>query len=48
MKGLRSTHWQLPNNPGDIKYSIGDLVNNIVIATTYGNRYVLEISGNTL
>ena len=32
---------------GDIKYSIGDTVNNIVIAVC-GARWVLEISGGTI
>ena len=32
---------------GNTKYSIGNIVNNIVI-TMYGARWVLEISGGTL
>ena len=31
MKGLRSTNWLLQNSHGNVKYSIGDTVNNIVI-----------------
>ena len=31
MKELRSTYWQLQNNPGDVKYSMGNTVSNIVI-----------------
>ena len=35
MKGLRSTNWQLQNSYGDVKHSIGNIVNDIVI-TMYG------------
>ena len=28
-EGLRSTNWYLQNSPGDVKYSIGNIVNNI-------------------
>ena len=31
VKGLRSTNWQLQNSHGDVKYSIGNIVNNVVI-----------------
>ena len=31
MKELRRANWQLKNNHGDVKYSIGNIVNNIVI-----------------
>ena len=31
VKGLRSTNWLLQNSHGNVKYSIGDTVNNIVI-----------------
>ena len=30
VKGIRSTNWQLQNSPGDVKYSIGNTVNDIV------------------
>ena len=39
MKGLRSTNWLLQNSHGDVKYSIGNIVSNIVI-TIYGVRWV--------
>ena len=43
MQGLRSTDWKLLNSHGDIKYSIGNIVNNIAISI-YSARWVLEIS----
>ena len=46
MKGLRSTNWKLQNSPGDVKHSIGNIVNTVI--TTYGARWVLEIQGGTL
>ena len=42
--GLRSTNWSLQNSHGDVKYSIGNIVNNIVI-TVYGVRWVLDLLG---
>ena len=42
VKGLKSKDWWLQNSHRDIKYSIGNIVNDIVI-TTYGIRWVLEI-----
>ena len=47
MKGLRSTNWQSQSFCEDVKYSIGNIVNNIV-TTMYGARWVVEISGGTL
>ena len=47
VRGLRSTNWQLQNIHGDVKYSIGNIVSNIVM-TVYGARWVLEISEDTL
>ena len=45
---LRSTDWLLQNSHGDVKYSIGSVVNNIVI-TMYGAGWMLDTSaGNTL
>ena len=44
VKGLKSTNWQLQNSHRDVKYSIGNIANNIVI-TVYGVRWVLELSG---
>ena len=38
VKGLRSTEWQLQNSHGDVKYSIGNRVDNIVIIV-YGAWY---------
>ena len=38
-KGIKSTNWLLRNSPGDVKYSMGNVVNNIVI-TMYGVRWV--------
>ena len=47
VKGIRSTDWYLQNNHGDIKYSIGNIVNNILI-NMCGARWVLEILGESL
>ena len=44
VKGLSSTNRSLQNDQGDIKYSIGNIVINIVI-TTNGVRWVLDSSG---
>ena len=38
-KGLRSTNWLLQNSYGVVKYSIGNIVNNILI-TVYFVRWV--------
>ena len=46
-EGLRSTDWQLQKRHGDVKYSPENVV-NIVAITTYGARWVLEISGGTI
>ena len=46
-KGFRSTDWWLQNSPRNVKHSIGNIANNIVI-TIYGARKVLEISGESL
>ena len=43
VKELRSTNWQLQNSHRDVKYSIGNMVNNIVI-TMCGARWVLDSS----
>ena len=43
----RSTDQQLQNSHGDVKYSLGNIVSNIVI-TTYGARWALNSSGGTL
>ena len=37
VKGIRSTNWQLQNSHGDVKYGIGNTVNNIAI-TMYDVR----------
>ena len=44
VKGLSSTNRSLQNDQGDIKYSIGNIVINIVI-TTNGVRWVMDSSG---
>ena len=44
VEGLRSTHWLLQNSHGDVKYSIGNRVNNILI-TMCGVRRVRDLSG---
>ena len=31
IKGLRSTDWQLQNNPRDVKYSTGNTVSTIAV-----------------
>ena len=46
-KRLISTNWKLQNSLGDVKQSIGNIVNNIEISTR-GGRQVLEISRGTL
>ena len=35
VKGLKSTHWLLQNGHGGVKYSQGNIVNN-VLTTMYG------------
>ena len=47
VKGLRSTNWWLQNSDGDVKYSTGNRVNNIVLAM-YRIRWVLGLSGWSL
>ena len=47
VKELRSTDWWLQNSHGDVKYSIGNIVNSTVI-TTYGASWVLEKSWGTV
>ena len=44
---LRSRNWQLQNTHGDVKYCVGNIVNDIVI-TMYGARWVFEILGGSL
>ena len=46
MKGLISTNYS-QNSHGNIKYSIQNIVHDIVIAT-YGARWVLEILEGTI
>ena len=43
LKGLRSTNRKLQNSHRDVKYSTGNIINDIVI-TMYGARWVLELS----
>ena len=47
VKGLRSTNWLLQNNHRDVRYSIGNVVNNTVI-TMYGATWLLDLSGGSL
>ena len=44
VNGLRSTNWLLQNSHGNVKYSIGNIVNNIII-NIYGVRWVQVLSG---
>ena len=46
-KGLRSTNWQLQNSHGDIKYSLGNIVNTIVM-TIHGIRCIQDLLGGHL
>ena len=39
--GLRSINWLLQNSHRDIKYSIGNIINNTVIIICY--RWVLDL-----
>ena len=45
MKGLRTTEWQLQHSHEGVKYSTGNIVNNIVV-TVCGAMWVLEILGS--
>ena len=46
VKGLRSTDWYfLANSHGAVKYSIGNMLTNIVM-TMYGVRWVLGFWGD--
>ena len=47
VKRLRSANWQLQNRHRGVKYSTGNIVNNIVI-TVHSTRWVLELSGGSL
>ena len=42
VKGLRRTIWLLQNSHGDIKYSIGNIVNSMLI-TMHGVRWVQDL-----
>ena len=44
VKGLRSTDWQLQNSLRDVKYSVGNIVSNIV-KTIFGARWEWKILG---
>ena len=39
MKGLRSTSWLLQNSHRYVKYSIGDVVNNVLITILMSDGY---------
>ena len=43
VKGLRCINWLLKNSHGDVKYSTGNIVNDIVI-TMYNVRWVGDLS----
>ena len=47
VKGLRSTNWLLQNSHGDVRYSIGNTANDIVV-TMCGGRWALGVSGGPL
>ena len=44
VKGLKSTNSLLQNSHEDVKYSIANIVNNILI-TMHGVRWVLDLLG---
>ena len=46
LKRLRSTNGQLENSHGDVKCSLGNIVDNVV-KTIYGARWVLDLWGIT-
>ena len=43
-KGLKSTNWLLQHSYGDVKYSISNVVNNILV-TMYDARLIGDSSG---
>ena len=45
VKGLRNINWQLQNSHGDVKYSIGNTVNNVI--TKCSVRWVRDLSGKS-
>ena len=47
VKGLRNTSKLLQKSHRDVKYNIGNIVNNIVI-TMYDASWILEITEGTL
>ena len=47
VKGLGCANWQLQNNHRDVKYSVGNTVNNTVI-TTCSARWALDLPGESL
>ena len=47
LKIICSTNWQLQNSPRDVKYSIGNIGNNIII-TMCGVRLMLYLLGGSL
>ena len=42
VKELRSTNWLSQNSHGDVKYSIGNIVNNILIIK-YTVKWVIDL-----
>ena len=47
VKGLRSTGWELQTSHGDVKFSIGNIVSNIVMTIMVPGGCVLEILRET-
>ena len=47
VKGLRNINWMLHGSRGDVENSIGNIVNNILIAVC-GVRWVQDLSGRSL
>ena len=45
VRGLRGTNWQLQNQYGNVKHSMGNIVNSIVI-TMCGARWLLDLWGH--
>ena len=47
VKEIEKYRLVVQNSHGDAKYSMGNIV-NIIVVTMYGARWVLELSGETL
>ena len=44
---IKKYKWKLQNSQRDVKYSIGNIVNNILI-TMYGVRWIQDLLGGSL